>query len=130
MERIIVTYAQDGMITRIQADSQYPGKTKEELYAAMNLQNSKHPYKVFDIFEVPSELSECLNFLMGEEGYRSYADMENLYWAVKSLKDEQKTIEESFSQLTESINECVSDVKQLMPASVLEKVELLDEKTS
>lgn len=116
--KIIVCYTKEGNIRRIDDMQAFldKGRTEKEILDAAEKQNS-NPEKYYgmrwEFVDVPENLVQPLAFLLGNDKYKKYSDINDLLGQLDTIKDILEAVSTDVYDCSDYLREMIQDVKKV-----------------
>ena len=110
--KLVVTKTQDGTVLTVRVLSKYVGKrftSESEVISCLGEENFAVGYKRFVVLEVPSEMEEVFNFILGEKQYKTTWDIEDLCDRADEVKGMIESVSSDVYDIEQTINK-ISDI--------------------
>lgn len=107
--KIYITYDSQSRIKTITSLTFYirKGKSEEECEAAIQQRNKEAGWKRFSMIEVPEQMEEIIDFLLGENQYKFYND-------ITDVSDELSDITGNMIEVhagLKNVSQCLEDIR-------------------
>lgn len=83
--------------------------------AALAESNKEAGCERFRSLEVSDKLAAVLRFALGENEYKSYADITDVYNRLKDIKEDLDSMRDDCFHMSEWMNDTLGKVKKLVP---------------
>lgn len=110
--KLVVTKTQDGTVLTVRVLSKYVGKrftSEAEVISCLDENNLASGYERFVVLEVPSEMEEVFNFILGEKQYKTTWDIEDLCDRADEVKGMIESVSSDVYDIEQTINK-ISDI--------------------
>ena len=91
------------------------GKTEEWLLNAIAERNKEVGWEMHKYIEVPAEIENLFRFMLGENEYKWYHDVEHVYQKLKDAEHDLDSMRDDCFHMSEYIEGVIKEVKELIP---------------
>ena len=91
------------------------GKTEKEVDGLVAERNKEVGFDLFRIMEVTDEMEAVLRFALGENEYKSYRDITDVYEKLKSIESDLDSIREDCYDMSRYVEDSIKKVVELVP---------------
>ena len=91
------------------------GKTEEWLLNAIAERNKEVGWEMHKCIEVPAEVESLFRFMLGENEYKWYHDIEHVYQRLKDAEHDLDSMRDDCFHMSEYIEGVIKEVKELIP---------------
>jgi len=91
------------------------GHTEQEIDAKVKSINERDGFDTFKKLEVSDEIASVLRFALGENEYKTYAEITDVYEMLSDIKCDLDSMQEDCFHMCEYVENGISKVKDLVP---------------
>ena len=91
------------------------GNTEEEIDAKVKSANEKDGFETFKKLEVSDEIASVLRFALGEDEYKTYAEITDVYDRLNDIKCDLDSMQSDCFHMCEYVESAMNEVKDLVP---------------
>lgn len=117
--KIHVTYNSDNReeISSVHTLSFYlaKGKTEEWFLNAIAERNKEVGWEMHKYIEIPAEVENLFRFVLGENEYKRYHNIEDVYDMLKDVEHDLDSMREDCFHMSEYVERAIKDVEKLLP---------------
>ena len=96
-------FREDGTVDYAHSFEALKPHTEEEIYEKVKECNDREGREAFVVFEAEGKLEEVINYLLGDKGYKRYADLDKLDTSINELSSDIRSIYDDAFSMNESI---------------------------
>ena len=90
-------------------------KTEQQIDEAVAKRNEEVGWPIFRIMEVSDEMEAVLRFALGENEYKAYSDITDVYNKLREAVDDLDSMREDCYHMSEYLESTVNKVRELVP---------------
>lgn len=91
------------------------GKTEQQLDEAVAKRNAEVGWQMYRTMEVSDDMEAVLRFALGENEYKSYADITDVYNKLREVETDLDSMREDCFHMSEWVESTIKDVRKLVP---------------
>jgi len=91
------------------------GKTGEQIDKLVADRNKEVGFDLFRTMEVSDEMEAVMRFALGENEYKAYSDITNVYEKLKSIEADLDSMREDCYDMSRYVEDTVKKVVELVP---------------
>ena len=114
--KVVIMRDSHGKVSAVHSTHYYEevhGKTEEDVVEAVRKSNEDACYERFGLLDIQPPLEEVMMFLLGDKGYKVYADMESLEESMNRLSAQISSIYEDVFGMSESMEQIEKNFKKM-----------------
>ena len=119
--KIIIYYDSDNKINFVATISYFSksktfaGKSVNEIETMFNEKNKKLGWKAYSIIDVSDEIGHAVQFLLGENDYKYYRTITEVYDVLNNIRDDLDSMQDDCFHMCEFVEDGIKKVKNLVP---------------
>ena len=90
-------------------------KTEQDIDAAVVKRNAEEGWQMFRSLEVSDEIAAVLRFALGENGYKYYSDITDVYNKLREIENDLDSMRDDCFHMSEVVESTVKQVRELVP---------------
>lgn len=91
------------------------GKTEEQIDNLVAVRNKEAGFDYFRIMEVTDDMEAVMRFTLGENEYKAYRDITNVYEKLKSIEADLDSMREDCYDMSRYVEDTIKKVVELVP---------------
>lgn len=91
------------------------GKTEQQLDEAVAKRNAEVGWQMYRTMEVSDDMKSVLRFALGENEYKSYADITAVYNKLREVETDLDSMREDCFHMSEWVESTIKEVRELVP---------------
>lgn len=91
------------------------GKSEQQLDETVAKRNAEAGWQMFRTMEISDDMEAVLRFALGENEYKSYADITDVYNKLREVETDLDSMREDCFHMSEWVENTVKKVRELVP---------------
>ena len=114
---ICYDYEDHNLIRSIQTLGHFlaKGKTEEQIDKLVAERNKEVGFDLFRAMEVSDEMEAVMRFALGENEYKAYSDITNVYDKLKSIEADLDSMRDDCYDMSRYVEDTLKKVVELVP---------------
>ena len=107
--KLLITKSKEGTVYRVGSLSQLMKannklKTEDDVFNAIDDCNKERGYECYSVIEVIDDVEEAIAFLIGEKGYKTTYDIEDVCDRLEEVSDAVENVSDDLRDIEEAVN--------------------------
>lgn len=91
------------------------GKTEEQIDELVAKRNKEVGFECFRIMEVTDEMEAVMRFTLGENEYKNYRDITDVYNKLKNIEDDLDSMSSDIYDMSCCVENTIKEIVKLVP---------------
>ena len=107
--KLVITKTREGTVCRVGSLNQLMKankklKTEDEVFSAIENSNKECGYECYSVIEVTDDVEEVISFLIGEKGYKTTYDIEDMCDRLDGVSDAVEDVSYDLKDIEDAVN--------------------------
>lgn len=107
--KLLITKTREGTVCRVGSLNQLMKankklKTEDDVFNAIDSSNKERGYECYSVIEVIDDVEEVISFLIGEKGYKTTYDIEDMCDRLEEVSDAVENVSDDVRDIEEAVN--------------------------
>ena len=90
-------------------------KTEQQIDEAIAKRNAEVGWELYKTMEVTDEMANIFRFMLGENEYKTYADITDVYDKLRNIQDDLDSMRDDVFHMSEWVDSAAKKVEALVP---------------